>query len=49
VRSCQPALAGGRYSSEAQRAASAFLVSVAQGTSGLDLNALRTTRERAWR
>lgn len=34
---------------EARRAASEFLVSVADGTSGLDLEALRTVRERAWR
>lgn len=31
-----------------QRAAD-FLVSVAEGTSGLDLDGLRTVRERAWR
>jgi hypothetical protein len=29
--------------------ARAFLVSVAKGTSGLDLDQLRTVRERAWR
>ncbi|CAN5210464.1 hypothetical protein BH20ACT16_BH20ACT16_03940 [soil metagenome] len=34
---------------EAGRAASDFLVRVAQGSSGLDLDALRTTRSRAWR
>jgi hypothetical protein len=34
---------------EAERAASEFLVSVAQGSSGLDLDALRTARDRAWR
>jgi hypothetical protein len=34
---------------EAQRAGREFLVSVADGTSGLDLEALRTARDRAWR
>ncbi len=34
---------------EAQRAGREFLVSVADGASGLDLDALRTVRERAWR
>lgn len=34
---------------EAQHAGQEFLVSVADGTSGLDLEALRTVRERAWR
>lgn len=34
---------------QAQRAACEFLISVAEGTSGLDLEALRTVRERAWR
>jgi hypothetical protein len=29
--------------------ARAFLISVAKGTSGLDLDQLRTVRERAWR
>jgi len=33
---------------EAERAAHDFLVSVAQGTSGLDLDRLRTARARAW-
>ena len=34
---------------EAAAAARAFLVSVADGTSGLDLEGLRTVRDRAWR
>ena len=34
---------------EAEQAAREFLVSVADGTSGIDLDALRTTRDRAWR
>ena len=33
----------------AQQAGREFLVSVADGTSGLDLEALRTARDRAWR
>lgn len=33
----------------AERAGREFLVSVADGTSGLDLEALRTARDRAWR
>jgi hypothetical protein len=33
----------------ATRRARNFLVSVAQGTSGLDLDGLRTVRDRAWR
>jgi hypothetical protein len=33
----------------AERSARDFLVSVAAGTSGLDLAALRTARDRAWR
>ena len=37
--------------SDAQAGAAAqdFLVSVARGTSGLDLDGLRTVRDRAWR
>lgn len=35
--------------SEAQRRANEFLVTVAAGTSGLDLDRLRSVRERAWR
>jgi hypothetical protein len=34
---------------DAEVAAREFLVSVARGTSGLDLDSLRTVRERAWR
>jgi len=34
---------------EAERTAQEFLVSVAEGTSGLDFDKLRTARERAWR
>jgi hypothetical protein len=34
---------------DAEAAAREFLVSVARGTSGLDLHSLRTVRERAWR
>lgn len=34
---------------EAERAARDFVASVAQGTSGLDLDRLRTARDRAWR
>jgi hypothetical protein len=34
---------------EAQQRATEFLVSVAQGTSGVDLERLRSVRERAWR
>ena len=34
---------------DADAAAREFLVSVARGTSGLDLDSLRTVRERAWR
>jgi len=34
---------------DAQERARNFLVSVADGTSGLDLEALRTVRDRAWR
>lgn len=34
---------------EAQRAGRDFLVSVADGSSGLDLEVLRTARDRAWR
>ncbi|MCP9489874.1 MAG: hypothetical protein MSC31_08345 [Solirubrobacteraceae bacterium MAG38_C4-C5] len=33
----------------ARRRATDFLVSVAEGTSGLDLEGLRTVRARAWR
>lgn len=33
----------------AQQHATEFLVSVAQGTSGLDLESLRTVRDRSWR
>ena len=33
----------------AERAGCEFLVSVADGTSGLDLEAVRTARDRAWR
>jgi hypothetical protein len=33
----------------AEAAARAFLLSVADGTSGLDLDGLRTARDRAWR
>jgi hypothetical protein len=33
----------------AEAAARDFLVSVARGTSGLDLDGLRTARDRAWR
>jgi hypothetical protein len=33
----------------AQDRARAFLISVAEGASGLDLEALRTVRDRAWR
>lgn len=38
-----------RADREAEQAAQDFLVSVAEGTSGIDLDALRTTRDRAWR
>jgi len=34
---------------EARRASHDFVISVAQGTSGLDLEALKSVRERAWR
>jgi hypothetical protein len=34
---------------DARSRARAFLISVAKGTSGLDLDQLRTVRERAWR
>ena len=34
---------------EAEQRATDFLVSVAEGASGLDLDALRTVRERVWR
>jgi hypothetical protein len=34
---------------EAEQRATDFLVSVAEGSSGLDLDALRTVRERVWR
>jgi hypothetical protein len=34
---------------DAEEAARAFLLSVADGTSGLDLEGLRTVRDRAWR
>ncbi len=34
---------------EAEAKARDFLVSVAEGTSGLDLQGLRSVRERAWR
>lgn len=34
---------------DAQERARDFLVRVAEGTSGLDLEALRTVRDRAWR
>lgn len=34
---------------DAERSARDFLVSVAEGTSGLDLARLRTARDRAWR
>ena len=34
---------------DAEAATREFLVSVARGTSGLDLDSLRTVRERAWR
>ncbi|MCL2770394.1 MAG: hypothetical protein FWD42_09855 [Solirubrobacterales bacterium] len=34
---------------EAERRAREFLVSVADGTSGLDLERLREVRDRAWR
>jgi hypothetical protein len=33
---------------DAPSRAHAFLISVAEGTSGLDLDQLRTVRERAW-
>lgn len=33
----------------AQQRATDYLVSVAEGTSGLDLEGLRTVRDRAWR
>jgi hypothetical protein len=35
--------------SNAARRARNFLISVADGTSGLDLGSLRTVRDRAWR
>jgi hypothetical protein len=34
---------------DAARRARNFLISVADGTSGLDLDSLRTVRDRAWR
>jgi hypothetical protein len=34
---------------DAERAGREFLVSVAAGTSGLELESLRTARDRAWR
>jgi len=39
----------GEDRTDAARRARDFLISVADGTSGLDLDSLRTVRERAWR
>jgi hypothetical protein len=40
---------GEKGSANAARRARDFLISVADGTSGLDLKRLRTVRDRAWR
>jgi hypothetical protein len=40
---------GENGSASAARRARDFLISVADGTSGLDLKRLRTVRDRAWR